>query len=67
MPIGNQVQARVTTEDGKLNQKISASLISRRLADKETKVAFFNASFAVMMGESTNILEIGDRVADEPW
>lgn len=62
MPVGKQVQARVTSEDGTLNMKVPADLIGRRLVDKETAIAFFNASL-----DDTGILEIGDRVADEKW
>lgn len=57
MPVDNQVQARVTTKDGKLNMKVPADLVSRRFADKRVLVGFFNATF-----DDAHILEIGDHV-----
>lgn len=60
LPTGTQVQARITTQDGSIKQKVNAELVGRRFKDKDVKVGYFSAN----LDDKTGSLEIGDRLPD---
>lgn len=59
----HEPQACISTQDGKINMKVPVDQVAKRFANKERR-GFFQATMEVDSGQ---VIELGERVADQLW